>query len=123
MKRFLMATIAVFMMAGAAVAAENTVVAESKSVAVVSDNVAGKLAALIKEYTQKVKAADSVEALEQVYTALESAMTEFGEKYEAEIIAFDAKPAEERAKDEEAVKQAMADFEKALESKAAQFME
>ena len=53
MKKFLMAAIAVFMMAGTTIAAENVVVVNNEVTTTVSENAADKLIALIKSYTNK----------------------------------------------------------------------
>ena len=57
MKKFLMAAIAVFMMAGTTIAAENVVVVNNEVTTTVSENAADKLIALIKSYTNKINAA------------------------------------------------------------------
>ena len=57
MKKFLMAALAVFMMSGAAVAAEKAVVVENNVATTVSEkNVADQLIDLVKGYTKKINA-------------------------------------------------------------------
>ena len=123
MKKFLMAAIAVFMMTGSAIAAENVVVVENNVTTTASDNIADKLIALMKSYTSKANAATSMEALEKIYAEFEAAMTEFGEKNANEIAEFDANISEDaKKKYEVALQKAMEQLTKAFEKKALQFM-
>ena len=123
MKKFLIAAIAVFMMTGSAIAAENVVVVENNVTTTASDNIADKLIALMKSYTSKANAATSMEALEKIYAEFEAAMTEFGEKNANEIAEFDANISEDaKKKYEVALQKAMEQLTKAFEKKALQFM-
>ena len=123
MKKFLMAAIAVFMMTGSAIAAENVVVVENNVTTTASDNIADKLIALMKSYTSQANAATSMEALEKIYAEFEAAMTEFGEKNANEIAEFDANISEDaKKKYEVALQKAMEQLTKAFEKKALQFM-
>ena len=123
MKKFLMAAIAVFMMAGSAVAAENIVVVENNVTTAATENVVDKLIALVKEYTKKVNAADTMEALDTAYKGFEQAMAEFAEKNAKEIADFDANlTAEQGKKYEAAVEKAVGLFKKAVEKKAMKFL-
>ena len=123
MKKFLMAAIAVFMMAGTAVATENSVVAENSVATVAADNIADKLLSIIKSYTKKIDSVTSKEALEKVYANFEAEMAEFAEKNAAEVAAFDenlTKEQEEKYKTE--LTKVMKEFQQALEKKAMLFI-
>ena len=123
MKKFLMAAIALFMMAGTVSATENCVGVENCVATVATDNVADKLLSIIKSYTKKIEAATSKEALEKVYANFETEMAEFAEKNAAEVAAFDeslTKEQEEKYKAE--ITKVMKEFEKALEKKAMLFI-
>lgn len=123
MKKFLMAAIAVFMMAGTAVATENSVVAENSVATVATDNIADKLLSIIKSYTKKIDSVTSKEALEKVYANFEAEMAEFAEKNAAEVAAFDenlTKEQEEKYKAE--LTKVMKEFQQALEKKAMLFI-
>ena len=123
MKKFLMAAIAVFMMAGSAVAADNIVVVENNVTTVATENIVDKLIALVKEYTKKVNAADTMEALDTAYKGFEQAMAEFAEKNAKEIADFDASLTEEQGKKyEAALEKAVGLFKKAVEKKAMKFL-
>lgn len=123
MKKFLMAAIALFMMAGTVGATENCVAVENCVATVVTDNVADKLLSIIKSYTKKIEAATSKEALERVYANFEAEMAEFAEKNATEVAAFDenlTKEQEDKYKAE--LTKVMKEFEKALEKKAMLFI-
>ncbi len=123
MKKFLMAAIALFMMAGTVGATENCVAVENCVATVATDNVADKLLSIIKSYTKKIEAATSKEALERVYANFETEMAEFAEKNAAEVAAFDenlTKEQEDKYKAE--LTKVMKEFEKALEKKAMLFI-
>ena len=118
-----MAAIAVFMMAGSAVAADNIVVVENNVTTVATENIVDKLIALVKEYTKKVNAADTMEALDTAYKGFEQAMAEFAEKNAKEIADFDASLTEEQGKKyEAALEKAVGLFKKAVEKKAMKFL-
>ena len=105
-----MAAIALFMMAGTAVATENHVEVKSDVAMTQQENVADKLIALIKGYTKKINAAKTIDELIQVSEQCYTEMMEFQEKNMEEIMALDATLTEEQ-------QAAMAEFEAAAEKK------
>ena len=118
-----MAAIAVFMMAGTAVAMENVAVVERNVTVEATDNVADKLLALIKGYVKKIDATASKESFEKVYENFQTEMTEFAEKNAAEISTFDESLTEaQKKKYEEELGKVLKQFEKAVEKKAMQFL-
>ena len=123
MKKFLMAAIAVFMMSGSAIAAENVVVVNNEVTTTVSENAADKLIALIKSYTNKINAAKTVDELMQVSEQCYTEMMEFQEKNMEEIAALEGTLTEEQqAAYEEKLEAALAEFEAAAEKKAEELM-
>lgn len=88
MKKFLMAAIAVFMMAGTSVASENIVVVENNVTTTVSENAFDKVVAIVKGYIQKVNATKTMEELMSVVGAFEEEMMSLEEKYGDEIAAL-----------------------------------
>lgn len=123
MKKFLMAAIAVFMMSGSAIAAENVVVVNNEVTTIVSENAADKLIALIKSYTNKINAIKTVDELMKVSEQCYNEMTEFQEKYMEEIMALEGTLTEEQqAAYEEKLEAVMAEFEAAAEKKAEELM-
>lgn len=123
MKKFLMAAIAVFMMSGSAIAAENVVVVNNEVTTTVSENAADKLIALIKSYTNKINAIKTVDELMKVSEQCYNEMTEFQEKYMEEIMALEGTLTEEQqAAYEEKLEAALAEFEAAAEKKAEELM-
>lgn len=123
MKKFLMAAIAVFMMSGSAIAAENVVVVNNEVTTTVSENAADKLIALIKSYTNKINAIKTVDELMKVSEQCYNEMTEFQEKYMEEIMALEGTLTEEQqAAYEEKLEAVMAEFEAAAEKKAEELM-
>ena len=123
MKKFLMAAIAVFMMAGTTIAAENVVVVNNEVTTTVSENAADKLIALIKSYTNKINAAKTVDELMQVSEQCYAEMMEFQEKNMEEIAALEGTLTEEQqAAYEEKLEAALAEFEAAAEKKAEELM-
>lgn len=91
--------------------------------ATVKYNILDKLIALVKDHTKSVESAGSIEELEGLFAALETALAEFAEKNATEIAAFDAKITQEqkngyKAQLDAAVKQ----FQKALEKRAMQLL-
>ncbi|MBQ5896205.1 MAG: hypothetical protein IIW75_06530 [Bacteroidaceae bacterium] len=123
MKKFLMAAIAVFVMSGAAVAADNAVVEKGVITVAADENVADKLIALMKSYTTKANAATSMEALEKIYAEFETAMFDFAEKNSDDIAEFEANLTEEaKGKYEVLLQKAMEQLTKAFEKKAMHFM-
>ena len=123
MKKFLMAAIAVFMMAGTAVASESIVAVENSVNTVADENVADKMIALIKDYTKKIEAAETMEALDAVYKGFEQAMATFSKENAAEIAKFDAElTGKMKEKYEAELSKVMKQFESALEKKAMKFL-
>ena len=118
MKKFLMAAIAVFMMAGTAVATENHVEVKSDVAMTQQENVADKLIALIKGYTKKVDAVKSVEELLKCCEECCDEMMGFEEKHADEIIKLEKTLTEEQmARYEIKLEQATEAFEAAVERK------
>ena len=123
MKKFLMAAIAVFMMAGTAVASESIVAVENSVNTVADENVADKMIALIKDYTKKIEAAETMETLDAVYKEFEQAMATFSKDNAAEIAKFDAElTGKIKEKYEAELSKVMKQFESALEKKAMKFL-
>ena len=123
MKKFLMAAIAVFMMAGTAVASESIVAVENSVNTVADENVADKMIALIKNYTKKIEAAETMETLDAVYKEFEQAMATFSKDNAAEIAKFDAElTGKMKEKYEAELSKVMKQFESALEKKAMKFL-
>ena len=123
MKKFLMAALAVFMMAGTAVATERIAVVENGVVTMASDNIADKMIALVKEHTKKIDAAQTLDAFNAAYEAFQQALTEFSEKNAAEIAAFDKNiSAEEQKKYETELQKVIKQLEKTVEKKAMKFL-
>ena len=123
MKKFLMAAIAVFMMAGTAVASEGIVAVENSVNTVADENVADKMIALIKDYTKKIEAAETMETLDAVYKEFEQAIASFSKDNAAEIAKFDAElTGKMKEKYEAELSKVMKQFESALEKKAMKFL-
>ena len=118
-----MAAIAVFMMAGTAVASEGIVAVENSVNTVADENVADKMIALIKDYTKKIEAAETMETLDAVYKEFEQAMATFSKDNAAEIAKFDAElTGKMKEKYEAELSKVMKQFESALEKKAMKFL-
>ena len=114
----MMAAIAVFMMAGTAVATENHVEVKSDVAMTQQENVADKLIALIKGYTKKVDAVKSVEELLKCCEECCDEMMGFEEKHADEIIKLEKTLTEEQmARYEIKLEQATEAFEAAVERK------
>lgn len=123
MKKFLMAAIAVFMMAGTAIASESVAAVENSVNTVAAENVADKMIALIKDYTKKIEAAETMETLDAVYKEFEQAMATFSKDNAAEIAKFDAElTGKMKEKYEAELSKVMKQFESALEKKAMKFL-
>ena len=118
MKKFLMAAIAVFMMAGTAVATENHVEVKSDVAMTQQENVADKLIALIKGYTKKINAVKTPNELMAVAEQCATEVTAFEEKYADELMALEGTLTEaQQAAYEKKIEAAMAEFEAAIEKK------
>ena len=119
-----MTAIAVFMMAGTALATENHVEVKSDVAMTQQENVADKLIALIKGYTKKINAAKTIDELIQVSEQCYNEMMDFQKKYEKEIMALDGTLTEaQQAAYEKKLEAAMDEFEAAVEKKTEQLME
>lgn len=117
MKRFLMAAIAVFLMAGTAVAQQSTEVKSNVSVAQ-EENAVDKLIALIKDYTKKINATKTPNELIAVAEQCATEMTAFEEKYADELMALEGTLTEaQQAAYEKKIEAAMVEFEAAIEKK------
>ena len=118
-----MTAIAVFMMAGTALATENHVEVKSDVAMTQQENVADKLIALIKGYTKKINAAKTIDELIQVSEQCYNEMMDFQKKYEKEIMALDGTLTEaQQAAYEKKLEAAMDEFEAAAERKAKEFV-
>ena len=124
MKKFLMAAIAVFIMSGSAMAAENAVVVENNVTTIASENVVDKLINLVKGYTKKINAVKTLDELMQVSEQCYNEMMEFQENNMEELAALMSTLTEEQmAAYDEKFEAAMAEFEAAAEKKTEQLME
>ncbi len=122
MKRFLMAAIAVFMMSGTAVVAQDVVVGGNVT-ATVSENVVDKFIAFVKNSTDKINATEVIDEYIKVAEQCSNEMVEFAEMFEEEIIAFAATLTEEQmAAYDEKLGQALAEFETACAQRVEQLL-
>lgn len=122
MKRFLMAAIAVLMLAAPALAAEKAV--EVNVLMTQKENVLDKLIALTNGYTKKVNAVKTLDELMAVCEKCYGEMMAFQEKYEDEMIALAETLTEEQmAAYETKLDQALNVFEAAVEKKIKQLQE
>ena len=109
----MMAAIAVFMMSGAAVVAQDVVVGGNVT-ATVSENVVDKFIAFVKNCTDKINTTEVIDEYIKVAEQCNNEMVEFAEMFEEEIIAFAATLTEEQmAAYDEKLGQALAEFETA----------
>lgn len=119
MKKFLMAAIALFMMAGTALATENVIEVKSGVTITQQENVVDRLIKLIEGYTKQINAAKTLDELKAVAVKCEEEMTAFEEKYADEIMAFGGTLTEEQMEKYEAkLEQVLEAFEAAAEKKA-----
>ena len=119
-----MTAIAVFMMAGTAVATENVVVVNNNATTVQAGNVIDKLITLINGYTKKVNAVKSVEELLKWSEECYDEMMGFEEKHADEIVKLEKTLTEEQmARYETKLEQAMEALEAAVEKKTELLME
>lgn len=122
MKKFLMAAIAVFMMAGTSVASENVAVVENNVTTTVSENAIDKVIAIMKGYVQKVNATKTMEELMSVVGAFEKEMMSLEEKYGDEIAALqETLSPEQMEKYEAEMEKVVAEMEAAITKKVEQF--
>ena len=118
MKKFLMAAIAVFMMSGTAVVAQDVVEADNNATTVQEGDVVDRMVALLKNYAKKADAAETLEELEVVAEQFTNAVDEFSEKYEEEIMALAAVLTEQqRIVNTEKLETALAELEATFEKK------
>ena len=124
MKKFLLAAVAVFIMAGNSFAAEAKG-APTMQVSVISineENVIDKFVALINSYTKKVKAAKDQDELLSIANEFVKAVTEFENNSKAEIEALEERLTEAQAKEfENALNKAMDEYTAAVTAKLDEF--
>ena len=121
MKRFLMAAIAVLMLAAPALAAEKAV--EVNVLMTQKENVIDKLIALIDNYTKKVNAVKTADELLLITEQCYADVMEFNEKYESELITLEKTLTEEQmAAYETKLEKALANFEAAVEKQVARLL-
>ena len=124
MKKFLMAAIAVFMMAGTAFATESVVMVNNNVVTVQSGNVIDKMIALVKGFTKEINAVQTLGELMKVAEKCYEEMMTFEEKYVGEIARLAETLTEAQMEEYEAkLEQALEAFEAAAEKKTEQLME
>ena len=110
-----MAAIALFMMAGTALATENVIEVKSGVTITQQENVVDRLIKLIEGYTKQINAAKTLDELMAVAVKCEEEMTAFEEK----IMAFEGTLTEEQMEKYEAkLEQVLEAFEAAAEKKA-----
>jgi protein TonB len=118
MKKFLMAAIAVFMMSGTAVVAQDVVEVDNNATMVQEGDVVDWMVALLKNYAKKADAAETLEELEVVAEQFTNAVDEFSEKYEEEIMALATVLTEQQQiVNTEKLETAMAELEATFEKK------
>lgn len=121
MKKFLMAAIAVFMMAGTSVASESVAVVENNVTTTVSENAVDKVIAMVKGYIQKINAAKTMEELMGLAEAFGEEMMSLEEKYGDEIAALEETLSPEQMEKYEAeMEKVMAEMEAAVTKKVEQ---
>ena len=121
MKRFLMAAIAVLMLAAPALAAEKAV--EVNVLMTQKENVIDKLIALINNYTKKVNAVKTADELLLITEQCYADVMEFNEKYESELITLEKTLTEEQmAAYETKLEKVLANFEAAVEKQVARLL-
>ena len=124
MKKFLMAAIAVFMMAGTAVAAEKVVVVNNDVTTVQSGNVIDKMIALVKGFTKEINAVKTLDELMKVAEKCYEEMTTFEEKYADEVARLEKTLTEAQMEEYEAkLEQTLEALEAAVEKKTKEIME
>ncbi len=113
-----MAAIAVFMMSGTAVVAQDVVEVDNNATMVQEGDVVDWMVALLKNYAKKADAAETLEELEVVAEQFTNAVDEFSEKYEEEIMALAAVLTEQQQiVYTEKLETAMAELEATFEKK------
>ena len=89
MKKILLTALAVLMMSGTVVATENVTIIENNITTSASENVMDKFLALIKDFTNRVNVAKTLDELANIAELLYREMNDFMEKYEDEIAVFE----------------------------------
>lgn len=118
MKKILLVALAVFMMAGTAVAAENVIELRSGVTIIQQENAVDRLIKLIEGYTKQVNAAKSADELLTVAQKCFEEMTTFQEKYADEIMALEERLTEAQMEEYEAkLEKVLAAFEVAVNKK------
>ena len=119
-----MAAIAVFMMAGTAVAAEKVVVVNNDVTTVQSGNVIDKMIALVKGFTKEINAVKTLDELMKVAEKCYEEMTTFEEKYADEVARLEKTLTEAQMEEYEAkLEQTLEALEAAVEKKTKEIME
>ncbi|MBR4967409.1 MAG: hypothetical protein IKY19_04180 [Bacteroidaceae bacterium] len=118
MKKLLLTALAVLMMSGTVVATENFTIIENNITTSASENVMDKLLALIKDFTNRVNVAKTLDELVNIAEQSFKEMDDFMEKYEDEITVFEKNLTEEELEMyEEKAESAMKAFETTVERK------
>ena len=89
MKKILLTSLAVLMMSGTVVATENVTIIENNITTSASENVMDKFLTLIKDFTNRVNVAKTLDELMNIAELLYREMDDFMEKYEDEIAVFE----------------------------------
>ena len=124
MKKFLLAAVAVFLMAGNSFAAEaeGAPAMQVSAISVNEENVIDKFVALINSYTKKVKAAKDQDELLSIANEFVKAVTEFEKNSKVEIEALEERLTEAQAKEfENALNKAMDEYTAAVTAKLEEF--
>lgn len=122
MKKLFFVAVAVLMLTGTSVAAENVAVDNSIAVAE-APNAYDKVIALVKTYTKRIKAARSFEELEAVAANLEKDAAAMEKNLGKELEALVATLSEKELEDYEKVfNAAMEELMKAVEEKSSELM-
>lgn len=124
MKKFLLAAVAVFVMAGNSFAAEaeGAPAMQVSAISVNEENVIDKFVALINSYTKKVKAAKDQDELLSIANEFVKVVTEFEKNSMEEIMALEERLTEAQAKElENALNKAMDEYAAAVTAKLEEF--
>ena len=124
MRKFLLAAVAVFIMASNSFAAEmkGTYTVLNSAIFVDEENAMDKFIAIINGYTKKIKAIKSKKELKSIAVEFATVMTVYEKDNKAEIEALESRLTEAQVKEyEKAVTKALADFQAALAAKQAEF--
>ena len=118
MKKFLMITIATLTMVSCAVV-DKTIVAEEHNQTKKTGEIAGKMVAMINDYTDKINAVESVDDLFFISEKCYKEKVAFERNNAEEITAFkNTLTEEEQTTYDKAISDAMSKFEKAVNIKA-----